>query len=98
MSAVCDELLDRLDGAADDTQLAADLLPHEDQGDDGDDRDKRKDECIFGQTLAVLVSPRLTEPRGDPPELGHLFTSFRRSPEVGRFPEDGMRRPRHSAR
>src|SRR5205809_4480435 len=72
MSA-CRELLDRLDGAADDAQLAADLLPHEDQGDDGDDRDKRKDECVFGETLAVVFSPRVAEPRGNPPELGHVF-------------------------
>ena len=33
-------------------------LPMKMQGDDGDDGDESKNECVFGQPLAVLVTRR----------------------------------------
>jgi len=36
------------------TELGADLAAKEDQGDDGDDGDESENECVFGQSLAVV--------------------------------------------
>ena len=46
---------DRIERAADDAQLVADLAAEEEQGDDGDDGDESKDECVFREALAVFV-------------------------------------------
>src|SRR5258705_13364976 len=35
-------------------ELLADLAAKKDQGDDGDDGDESKNECVFGQPLAVV--------------------------------------------
>lgn len=43
-----------LDRLSDGAQNLADLAAEEDQGDDGEDRDKREDECVFGEALTVL--------------------------------------------
>jgi hypothetical protein len=48
-------LLDGLKLRADDAELVAQLTAHEEEGDDGDDRDKSKDECVFGKTLTIFV-------------------------------------------
>jgi hypothetical protein len=69
-------LLDGLDRAADDAELVADLGAHEHEGDDCDDCDESKDECVFGQSLTVVPMQRLMDPGGDPPNVGHVFTSF----------------------
>jgi len=47
---------DGVERASDVAELVAHLAAHEDQGDDGEDRDESENECIFGQTLAPLVT------------------------------------------
>src|SRR6266404_7973314 len=44
-------------------ELGADLAAQKDQGDDGDDGDKGKNECVFGQSLAVVCARVASHPR-----------------------------------
>ena len=37
-------------------RLLADLAAEEHERDDGDDGDEREDECVFGETLTLLVT------------------------------------------
>src|SRR6266508_98523 len=47
----------RLHRVADVTEHLAYLAPNEDEGDDCNDDDEGEDECVFGETLALLVPP-----------------------------------------
>jgi hypothetical protein len=47
-----------LDRVADSAEDGADLAAQEQQGKDRDDRDERKDQGVFGQTLASLIGSR----------------------------------------
>src|SRR5262245_33415723 len=71
-SARCDgSVLDRFEGAADDAELVADLAAQENQGNDRDDRDECKDECVFGQTLALVRASDAFHDGGESPEQRH---------------------------
>src|SRR6266511_3944841 len=51
----------RLNRVADVAEDLAYLAPNEDEGDDCDDDDESEDECVFGETLALLAPPVAVE-------------------------------------
>src|SRR3954462_9172002 len=89
---------DGSDRAADEAELAADLRTHEQQSDDGNDRDECKDECVFSQPLAPLVAAdEVAEMDERVPELHSSSPPFRRSP-VALEAEHSSRSPVQQAR
>lgn len=65
------------EGVADDAQLVADLAAEEEQGDDGDNGDESKDECVFREALTCFLSSNLGEGSKDEVQEHGSFTSLR---------------------
>ena len=61
--ACCQGLVGELDGAPDRAQDRADLATQEEEGHDGDDRDKGEDECVLRETLACFLASKAGEKR-----------------------------------
>src|SRR4026207_2252861 len=64
-------VLNRFERASDDAELVADLTAEKDQANDRDDRNEGKNECVFGQPLAVVRASDAFHEGGESPEQRH---------------------------